>query len=77
MALKDYINIRMVSIVETSEHAAKTYLSTIAVLQLDAILMGAKKVSIKKTKSGNKNQKPFERMMIMEYDVAFFFAAKL
>jgi len=43
VALKDYINIRMVSIVETSEHAAKTYLSTIAVLQLDAILMGAKK----------------------------------
>jgi hypothetical protein len=33
VALKDYINIRMVSIVETSEHAAKTYLSTIAVLQ--------------------------------------------
>ena len=31
--------------------------------------MGAKKVSIKKTKPGNKNQKPFERMMIMEYDV--------
>ena len=77
LSLKEYINIRMVSIVETSEHAAKTYLSTIAVLQLDAILTGAKKVSIKKTKPGNKNQKPFERMMIMEYDVAFIGKVKM
>lgn len=67
VSLKEYINIRMVSIVETSEHAAKTYLSTLAVLQLDAILTGAKKVSIRKPKPGNKNQKPFERIMIMEY----------
>ena len=37
LSLKEYINIRMVSIVETSEHAAKNYLSTLAVLQLDAI----------------------------------------
>ena len=69
LALKEYINIRMVSIVETSEHAAKSYLSTLAVLQLDAILVGAKKVSIKKTKADNKNQQPFERMMIMEYEL--------
>ena len=39
--------------------------------------MGAKKVSIKKTKPGNKNQKPFERMMIMEYDVAFIGKVKM
>ena len=38
ISLKDYINIRMVSIIETSEHAAKSYLSTLAVLQLDSIL---------------------------------------
>ena len=69
LSLKEYINIRMVSIVETSEHAAKSYLSTLAVLQLDAILMGAKKVSLKKTKPGNKNQQPFQRIMIMEYDL--------
>ena len=56
VALKEYINIRMVSIVETSEHAAKNYLSTLAVLQLDAILAGAKKVSIQKTKPGNKTK---------------------
>ena len=67
LSLKEYINIRMVSIVETSEHAAKNYLSTLAVLQLDAILVGARMVSQRKTKPGNKNQQPFERMLIMEY----------
>ena len=50
LSLKEYINIRMVSIVETSEHAAKNYLSTLAVLQLDSILTGARKVSVKKPK---------------------------
>ena len=69
LSLKEYINIRMVSIVETSEHAAKSYLSTLAVLQLDALLTGARKVSLKKPKPGNKNQQPFERIMIMEYDL--------
>lgn len=69
LSLKEYINIRMVSIIETSEHAAKSYLSTLAVLQLDAILIGAKKVSICKIKEGNKNQRPFERMMIMKFEL--------
>ena len=59
----------MVSIVETSEHAAKNYLSTLAVLQLDAILVGARKVSIQHVKPNNKNQKPFEKIIIMEYDL--------
>ena len=53
LSLKEYINIRMVSIVETSEHAAKSYLSTLDVLQLDSILTGARKVLIKKSKPGN------------------------
>ena len=66
--LKEDINIRMVSIVETSEHAAKSYLSTLAVLQLDAILTNARKVSVRKAKPDNKNQKPFERILIMEYE---------
>ena len=69
LSLKEYINLRMVSIVETSEHAAKNYLSTLAVLQLDAILVGARMVSQRKTKPGNKNQQPFERMLIMEYEL--------
>lgn len=67
LTLKEYINIRYVSIDETSTHASKTYLSTLAVLQLDAILTNARKVSIKPIKIGNRNQSGFEKMMIMEY----------
>ena len=53
----------------TAKHAAKSYLSTLAVLQLDSILIGAKKVSSQKPQRGNKNQKPFERILIMEYEL--------
>lgn len=67
----------MVSIVETSEHAAKSFLSTLAVLQLDAILAGAKTVSIRKPKEGNKNQKPFERILIMTYNLVGIGAVKM
>ena len=42
-SLKEYINIRYVSIDETCAHASKNYLSTLAVLQLDAILTLAEK----------------------------------
>lgn len=69
LALKEFINIRMISIIETSEHASKSYLSTLAVLQLDSILIGAKPVSVKKVKVGNKNQKPSERILIMKYNL--------
>lgn len=43
-SLKEYINIRYVSIDETCAHASKNYLSTLAVLQLDAILVTHEKV---------------------------------
>ena len=66
LSLKEYINIRFVSITETCTHASRTYLSTLAVLQLDAILTGAKKVATVSTK-GNSNQKQFERMIVMTY----------
>ena len=77
ISLKEYINIRMVSIIETSEHAAKNYLSTLAVMQLDAILIGARKISIQKVKHDSKNQKAFERIMIMEYALAFIGKVKM
>ena len=44
--LKDDIHIRNVSISETARHAAKRYMSTLAVLQLDAVLSCARKVAI-------------------------------
>jgi len=65
-SLKEYINIRFVSITETCTHASRTYLSTLAVLQLDAILSGAKKVMTVPAKK-NKNQKEFDKMLIMHY----------
>ena len=42
--LKDVINVRYLSITETMRHAAKSYLSTLAVLQLDLILKNAYQV---------------------------------
>ena len=48
-------------------HALRNYLSTLAVLQLDAILTNARIVSTVKSKE-NGNQKPFEKMIIMKYD---------
>ncbi len=61
--LKDYINIRHISIIETVEHADRTYLSTLAVLQLDSILTLAKKVRIVNVKPKDKNQNQFEKML--------------
>ena len=67
LSLNEDINIRFVSITETCTHASRTYLSTLAVLQLDAILTNAKVVSTVGSKN-NGNQKPFEKMIIMKYD---------
>ena len=67
LSLNEYINIRFVSITETCAHASRSYLSTLAVLQLDAILANAKVVSTVGSKN-NGNQKPFEKMLIMKYD---------
>jgi len=69
ISLNEYINIRRISIVETAEHAAKTYMSTLAVLQLDAILANAKKIAVVRSKVNTKNQNQFAKMIIMGYDV--------
>jgi hypothetical protein len=67
IALQDDINIRAVSLDETAAQASLTYLSTLAVLQLDAILTNAWLVKTVPSKQGTKNQQSFERMLIMEY----------
>ena len=69
-SLKDYINIRYLSINETIRHAAKTYSSTLALLQLDTIL----RYSVvygkpKPPKKGVSNQKAFAYMLEMHYDL--------
>ena len=68
LSLKEHINIRHVSIDETSAHASKKYLSTLAVLQLDAILTYAVRKRVTLSKPHNKNQKMFEKMIVMEYN---------
>ena len=53
--------------IETSGRASFTYLSTLAVLQLDAILQNAKLQFVDKPKPGNKHQAKFEKMLGMQY----------
>ena len=65
--LKENIYINHTSLVETAGRASLTYLSTLAVLQLDAILQNAKVCFVDKVKPGNKQQSKFERMLGMEY----------
>lgn len=67
IALKEDINIRAVSLDETAAHASQSYLSTIAVLQLDAILTNARLVRTAPSKPKTRNQRSFESMLIMEY----------
>lgn len=65
-SLKDYINIRYLSITETMRHAAKTYLSTLAMDQLDTILRNSVKYGKPKPpKKGVKNQVTFKQMQEM------------
>ena len=67
LSLKEDINIRYVSIKETAGHASLTYLSTLAVLQLDAILTNA--VFVEKIPANQRkvNQQGFESMIRMSY----------
>lgn len=69
-SLKDYINIRYLSITETMRHAAKNYESTLALLQLDTILRYAVKYGKPKSpKKGVKNQVDFIQMQEMRCEL--------
>ena len=65
--LAENIYINHTSLVETAGRASLTYHSTLAVLQLDAILQNAKICFVDKPKAGNKQQSKFERMLGMKY----------
>lgn len=65
--LDENIYINHTSLVETAGRASLTYLSTLAVMQLDAILQNAKVSFVDKPKSGNRQQSKFERMLGMTY----------
>lgn len=68
MSLGSFINVKFLSINETYEKAARDYDSTHAVLRLTEILGGAVKISEQPSKRDVRNQKQFEKMIIMRYD---------
>ena len=76
-SLKDFINVRFLSMQETTGHASHTYKSTIAVTYLSEILENAKYVTRVKPKSENKNQHRFSEMIVMEYSKKDFEKIKL
>ena len=55
-SLNDYIHVKYISVNETAGHASLRYLSTLAVLQLDAILPNAVLKESKPIHQGTKNQ---------------------
>lgn len=76
-SLNDYINIRFVSIDETSSKAARSYLSTLAVLQLDVVLVAAIKTGVSKPKPNVSNQRGFRSIILMECDLISIGKVKL
>ena len=65
--LGEMIYVNHTSLVETAGRASLTYLSTLAVLQLDAILQNAKLRFVDKPKPVIKQQVKFEKMLGMDY----------
>lgn len=66
--LRDDINIRHISLEETAGQASLTYLSTLAVLQLDAILTNAVLIGTTPVNTKKKNQRGFIKMLRMSYN---------
>ena len=67
-SLNDFINVRHISVHETSGHASSRYISTLAIMFLSEILENAVQKGIpKNTDPTKKNQKGFEKIITMEY----------
>ena len=76
--LNDFIHIRFLSINETIHHASRSYLSTLAVLQIDMVLKEACQVGKSvRPKPDNKNQADFSRMILMECPLIGIGVAKM
>ena len=76
-SLKDFINVRYLSMQETAGHASHTYKSTIAVTYLTEILENAQHVLTVKPKPENKNQQRFSEMLVLEFTKEDFEKIKL
>lgn len=66
-ALEDYIWIKGISVIEAREHSAKSYRSTLAILNIDEVLKNALPVRRLPTKKGYRNQAIFAYMLVMVY----------
>ena len=62
-----FIHIKYISINETYEKAARNYESTLAVFRLTEILENAVKVGEKPTDPNTRNQKPYEKMIMLKH----------
>ena len=75
--LQSFIYVKFLSIQETTEKAARSYKSTLAVTYLTEILELAKVVNYTKPKEGNKKQSRFSDIIIMQHKKANFGRIKL
>lgn len=66
--LQEYIKISQVFLLESVAHSAVQYKSTKAVLMMEEVMKNARKVALTNVKEGNNNQKPFVKMMVMQYN---------
>ena len=66
-SLGAFINVKFLSINETYEKASRSYESTLAVFRLTEILEGATKKGEQLAKRNTRNQKQFEKLLIMKY----------
>ena len=66
-SLQAYIHVKYLSINETRGHASVSFESTRAVLKMTGILKNATIVKTNDAKTNDKNQKAFDRMVIMSY----------
>ena len=66
--LQDYICVKYQSINETDNKAARRHESTLVVFRLTEVLEKAVLKEERQTKPGDKNQKPYSKLLIMLYD---------
>ena len=66
--LGTFIHVKFLSINETYEKAARNYKSTLAVFRLTEILENAVCVGEKMTDQKTRNQKPFEKLIVLKHD---------
>ena len=67
--LQEDILVRAISVIEAKEHSSKSYVSTRAVLELDTVISQAKKVAETRTKPTDKNQREFDKIIIMSHQL--------